>query len=205
MAKTKRNQRIHIDTVDNTIASLQNLSAKPQLELTLRESISLMEVHLRSAIKKGYSYQDLSEILAEQEILVSAATLKLYLSEGSKNKKSSTRKRKSKSATNSTSISKPSSKSNSNELVASKLSTNITDSKKELGTSNSNSEINSMLEENDLKQAVKSNSTIQTKSSSSAGNKAKAVSRSNSNKSNASQAKILSGSNDDLSSQFNNF
>ena len=98
MTSTKRNQKIHVDTIDNTIASLKELEPLPQLELTLRESISLMEVHLRSAIKKGYSYQDLSGILAEQNILISAGTLKQYLKEldnGSKprrRKKSNSRK-----------------------------------------------------------------------------------------------------------------
>lgn len=39
---------------------------------------------LRGALKKGYSYQDLSEILEQEGILVSAATLKQYLTESNK-------------------------------------------------------------------------------------------------------------------------
>ena len=81
MTLTKRNQKIHVDTVDNTIASLKELEPLPKLELTLRETIAKMEVHLRGAINKGYSYEDLSGILAEQNILISAATLKQYLKE----------------------------------------------------------------------------------------------------------------------------
>ena len=98
MSSTKRNQKIHVDTIDNTIASLKELEPKPQLELTLRETIAKMEVHLRGAIKKSYSYEDLSGILAEQNILISAGTLKQYLKEldnGSKprrRKKSNSRK-----------------------------------------------------------------------------------------------------------------
>lgn len=81
MTLTRRNQKIHIDTVDHTIASLKELKPLPKLELTLRETIAKMEVHLRGAINKGYSYEDLSGILAEQNILISAATLKQYLKE----------------------------------------------------------------------------------------------------------------------------
>ena len=40
-----------------------------------------MRDKLKSALKKGYSYQDLSEILSEEEILISAATPKQYLME----------------------------------------------------------------------------------------------------------------------------
>ena len=93
MTKTKRNQRIHIDTVDNTIASLKELEPLPKLELTLRETIAKMEVHLRGAIKKGYSYQDLSGVLAKQDILISAATLKQYLKELDNGLKSRKRKK----------------------------------------------------------------------------------------------------------------
>ena len=198
MARTKRNQRIHIDTVDNTIDRLQNLSAKPQLELTLRETIAKMEVHLRGAIKKGYSYEDLSEILAEQEIMVSAATLKLYLTQSSKSKKSSSsRIKKSKSSSASTSRSTRQSKDN--------LSTNVTDSKEELESGKKKAEINSMKDSIDLKQAVNLNSKTRTKSSSSIGNKAETKSQSIGNKSNSTKTPVLSGSNDDLSREFNDF
>ncbi len=57
---------------------------KQKSELTLRESIYLLRDKLRSALKKGYSYEDLSEILEAQGILVSAATLKQYLTESKK-------------------------------------------------------------------------------------------------------------------------
>ncbi len=46
-------------------------------------------------MKKGYSYQDLSEILEEQEIIISAATLKQYLIESSKEATKSRRSAKS--------------------------------------------------------------------------------------------------------------
>ena len=97
MVKAKPNQKIHVDKLAGALDKLDQLESKPVEELTLRESIYFLRGKLNSALKKGYSYQDLSEILAEQEILVSAATLKLYLTEASKSKKSSSRNKKSKS------------------------------------------------------------------------------------------------------------
>ena len=91
MTETKRNQKIHVDTVSTTIAQLKELEAKPKLELTLRETIAQMETELKNAIKKGYSYKELSEVLAKQKIMISAGTLKQYMSE--LNKSSSSRKK----------------------------------------------------------------------------------------------------------------
>ncbi|MCC0179906.1 hypothetical protein I4641_23520 [Waterburya agarophytonicola K14] len=88
MTKTNRNQKIHVDTVSTTIAQLKELEAKPKLELTLRETIAEMETELKSAVKKGYSYKELSDLLANQKIMISAGTLKQYMSELNKNSSS---------------------------------------------------------------------------------------------------------------------
>ena len=87
MTSTKVNQKIPIDTVQVTLDKLDKLESKPKDELTLRESISLLSDKLHSALKKGYSYQDLAEILETQKILISATTLKQYLSEIDKEKR----------------------------------------------------------------------------------------------------------------------
>jgi hypothetical protein len=84
MATAKPNQKIHVDKLQATLEKLEQLEQKQSEELTLRESIYLLRDKLRGAFKKGYSYQDLSEILEKQEILVSAATLKQYLTESKK-------------------------------------------------------------------------------------------------------------------------
>lgn len=84
MATAKPNQKIHVDLLQATLEKLEQLEQKQQEELTLRESIYLLRDKLRGALKKGYSYQDLSEILEQQGILVSAATLKQYLTESKK-------------------------------------------------------------------------------------------------------------------------
>ena len=95
MATAKPNQKIHVDKLSATLEKLEQLEEKQKDELTLRESIYFLRDKLKSALKKGYSYQDLSEILSEQGILVSAATLKQYLTES--NKEAVSRKRVGKS------------------------------------------------------------------------------------------------------------
>jgi hypothetical protein len=95
MVKTKANQKIKLDKLQSTLDKLDRLKEKPKSELTLRESIYFLRDKLKSALKKGYSYEDLSEILEEQEILISASTLKQYLTELSK--ESTSRKKRSQS------------------------------------------------------------------------------------------------------------
>ena len=84
MATAKPNQKIHVDKLSATLEKLDSLDVKQKSELTLRESIYLLRDKLRAAVKKGYSYEDLSEILEAEGILVSAATLKQYLTESKK-------------------------------------------------------------------------------------------------------------------------
>ena len=81
MATAKPNQKISLDKLEATRGKLEQLEEKQPEELTLRESIHFLRDKLLKALKKGYSYQDLSEILEQQGILVSAATLKQYLTE----------------------------------------------------------------------------------------------------------------------------
>lgn len=94
MASFKTVQKVHIDKLQLTLVKLGQLEQKPKEELSVRESIYFLRDKLQSALKKGYSYQDLSEILKEQEILISAATLKQYLTESSKEATKSRRSNK---------------------------------------------------------------------------------------------------------------
>ncbi len=95
MASSKTVQKVHIDKLQATLVKLEQLEQKPKEELSVRESIYFLRDKLRSALKKGYTYQDLSEILEEQEIIISAATLKQYLTESSKEATKSRRSAKS--------------------------------------------------------------------------------------------------------------
>jgi hypothetical protein len=86
MARIKTGQKIPLDKLQTTLSELEKLEEKAKDELSLRESIYFLREKLQSALKKGYSYTDLSEILAKQEIKISAATLKQYLNEVDKQK-----------------------------------------------------------------------------------------------------------------------
>ena len=95
MASAKPGQKIPLDKLQATLVELEKLSEKPKEELSLRESIYFLREKLRLALKRGYSYQDLSELLEQQEILISAATLKQYLTEIEKESASNKRTAKS--------------------------------------------------------------------------------------------------------------
>ena len=202
MVRTKPGQKIHVDTLQTTWEKLEQLETKPKSELNLRESILFLKDKLNSALKKGYSYQDLSEILSEQKILISAATLKQYLTDLGKKKSSSRKKsRKSVSSSGTSSGNEFSGKPNT------QISTNVTDSKEELETGNSDPEINRMKEQRNSERAVYLDSTTGTKSSTANSKKAKAQpsSQSSGNKSSSTKTNVLSGRSDDLSSEFNSF
>ncbi|NJO99170.1 MAG: hypothetical protein HC764_26895 [Pleurocapsa sp. CRU_1_2] len=98
-------------------------------------------------MKKGYSYQDLSDVLSEQEILISAATLKQYLTDISK--KSSSRKRKNQSS------------SIKSVKASQKTSTSVTDSQEDESRSFEDVQTNRIVKEklagnNQAKKATKS-------------------------------------------------
>lgn len=58
---------------------LQDLSAKPREELSLREAIELLAEPIRGAMAKGYSQEDIVAILSENGIKTTVATLKRYI------------------------------------------------------------------------------------------------------------------------------
>lgn len=195
MVKAKPKQKIHVDKLQNAFDKLEKLESKPVEELTLRESIFFLRDKLNGALKKGYSYDDLSEILAEQDILVSAATLKLYLAP--KRKKSSSRKKSHESSP--VSITKSDSET----------SINVTSSEESLATGLNDPELNRIKEKKNLEQPVNLNSTASTKSSSASSQEVKPLVQAKSqligNKSSATKTKVLSSSDDDLRSEFNDF
>jgi hypothetical protein len=182
MVRTKPGQKIHVDTLQTALNKLEQLETKPKSELNLRESIFFLKDKLNSALKKGYSYQDLSEVLSEQKILISAATLKQYLTDMGKKKSSSGRTRD-QSVSTSSSHSGNQSSSSSNAKLDAQTSINVTDSKEELAASNSQSEINSL--EGSNSSDSKGSKSLKTEA------KTKV------------QPKVFSGFDDDLSGDFN--
>jgi hypothetical protein len=191
MTKTKRNQKIHVDTLQTTLDKLGQLETKPKAELTLRESIYFLRDKLKSALRKGYSFQDLSDILANQEILISAATLKQYLTDIQK--ESSSRQRNK---------SRQVKKSNSNQPSVKTSSTNVTSSKDELSKDVLAVETNRIKKvEKVVNTESSSNSSVEPDSDD--GQFQPQISQSKHQKNTQTRQKVLSGNYEDLSSEFN--
>ena len=197
MVKTKPNQKIHVDKLQTTLEKLGQLKEKPKSELNLRESIYYLRDKLKSALKKGYSYQDLSEILAEQDILISAATLKQYLAEI--NKQSAARKKRIKSKqsqkSKSSSIDSNGSSSNQSKTTTDYKTKSKQDLSKDVNSSKENSEqYLSTVESDNVVEVSKSDTQKESVSS-----------QSKSRTSTKAKTKKLSGSDRDLSSEFNQY
>ena len=195
MVRTKTNQKVHIDKLKLIDDKLGDLKEKPKEELTLRESVYFLRDKLKSALKKGYSYQDLSEILSEQEIFISAATLKQYLTEIKK--KSSSRKRtkagqkeKSKSSSSESSLNKSSGAVNTSQKESDKdLNKVEPEQVKELGQVNSPKDTESSKLKSSLDDSQEESTKTQRRT----------------RKSVKAKPKELLGSNQDLSSEFNQY
>lgn len=69
-------------SIEGTSAFLESLPEKPKEDLSLREAIDQMRDSVRSALSKGYTYQELAAMLTEKGIKISAFTLKNYVPSG---------------------------------------------------------------------------------------------------------------------------
>jgi hypothetical protein len=69
-------------TINHVAGFLEDLPDKPKRELSLKEAMKELQDVIRAALMKGYSYADLSELLLEQGIKISAFTLKSYVPAG---------------------------------------------------------------------------------------------------------------------------
>lgn len=81
---TRRSKSVTIQPTIVTTASsfLEELPAKPKENFSLREAVDQLRDPLKSALGKGYSYQDLALMLRDQGIEISASTLKNYVPSG---------------------------------------------------------------------------------------------------------------------------
>jgi transposase len=80
--KRTRATTVSPDSVEQATVFLQELPEKPKEDLSLREAVGQMQDSLKAALAKGYSYDELAKILAEQGIQISAFTLKNYVPSG---------------------------------------------------------------------------------------------------------------------------
>lgn len=181
--KKKRNQKIPVGKLDNVLEQLEQLNKKQKSELNLRESIYYLRSKLKRALKQGYSYEDLTKILAEQNIIISATTLKQYLSTS---KRSASKRYTSK-------------KQQNNSRSSADLTTELDSSQDSIHHKIS---INKKVNKSDIE---KPTSTTETKATTSDTKQAVAEDISTLSKSNKSKSPVLSGSDQDLSHEFNQY
>jgi type IV secretory pathway VirJ component len=83
MAKTRRRSSASASVSNDAIASarsnLNELSEKPKEKLSLREAIGELHESITAALDRGYSYEEVVEILSTQGVTITVASLKRYL------------------------------------------------------------------------------------------------------------------------------
>ncbi|MEO1669455.1 MAG: hypothetical protein AAFR77_01510 [Cyanobacteria bacterium J06631_2] len=176
MNQSKRKRIIGRDALEKIDQKLSSLEKKPQSEFNLRESIAYLADKLKSALNKGYSYEDLTEILSEQNISVSISMLRRYLKEAEENLNKSQKKPKSKK--------KPDRK--------------ITNNGDNVSSPGSNSELESNTSKTKTNNRKSGNKTSNSDYLPKDGSSNKPIE-------NPEKAAVLSGINNDLSSEFNSY
>lgn len=81
-SRTVKSGRIHLNLVRQAEASLQDLPEKKNGLLSLQEAIHQLREPLKMALSKGYTYQELVNLLLQKGIAISESTLKNYLASG---------------------------------------------------------------------------------------------------------------------------
>lgn len=81
MVNRKSNAAVKVKTtmLDQAASLLDDLPDKPEATVSLRQAIELLQHDLRTSLDKGYDYEELAAVLAEQGIEISPSTLKRYL------------------------------------------------------------------------------------------------------------------------------
>ena len=92
MTKTKRNQIFTTKKIESVLKKLDKLKKKEKSEFNLRETIFQFKDKLNNALKLGYSYEDLTNILSEMEVYISVNMLKQYLRDANSPSKSTEKK-----------------------------------------------------------------------------------------------------------------
>lgn len=102
MVATTRNRpkalNVSKTALDQAGSFLQDLSAKPKEEMSIREAIDLLRDPIQEALAKGYNYEDIVAVLVDKGITTTAATVKRYVSLGSTRKRKPGTRAKRKSA-----------------------------------------------------------------------------------------------------------
>lgn len=70
--------------IEQATSTLQELPEKPKEELSLKEAIQSMRDSISAALSKGYSLDEVAEMLTDQGVSITSPSLKYYLTRGIK-------------------------------------------------------------------------------------------------------------------------
>jgi hypothetical protein len=80
-AKSSLSIPIKKATIEQTKLALKQVPAKAKDEFVLKDAIAQMVKEITSVLQKGYSYDEVAEMLSQNQILIKGTTLKKYLGE----------------------------------------------------------------------------------------------------------------------------
>lgn len=83
------------DALEQAGVRLQELPDKPKEFWSLREAVAILQDEITIALNRGYTYDEVVEILADKNISITASSLKRYLATARRERDGSTRTRKS--------------------------------------------------------------------------------------------------------------
>lgn len=99
------------ESVDQANSFLGTLPEKTREEFSLREAVNRLQQPIRNALAKGYSYEEIAGILADQGVTISSSTLKNYVPaggrRGTQDKTSGTQNRRGKANADETTVAEP--------------------------------------------------------------------------------------------------
>jgi hypothetical protein len=106
MAKIQRRSASVVSKAAIATASaiLEALPAKPKANWSLRETVSLLQDSITEALSKGYSYEEVSKMLAKKGVEISASSLKSYLSAARRQQSKKKTSRSSKAASSASNV-----------------------------------------------------------------------------------------------------
>jgi hypothetical protein len=96
--RTSTSAAVRKAAIEQAGLSLQELPEKPKDTWSLREAVSLLHDSITTALSRGYSHEEVSALLGEQGVSITASSLKRYLAtarrekEGPKSKTKRARK-----------------------------------------------------------------------------------------------------------------
>jgi len=82
------------NSIEEASAALKELPEKPKVHWSLREAIYQLQGTINTALERGYSYQEVANMLGEQGIRISPASLRSYLAASNRDSETTTPKRR---------------------------------------------------------------------------------------------------------------